>query len=388
MKVLHLISSGGMYGAEAVILSLLAERNRAEPNSCALAIFHNPNAPPPMLHAVARERGFAAELLHLVSCRGQLDPRVPAQLRTLASCFGAEIVHTHGYKADIYAAITWRGSAPTLVSTCHTWYDNDLALRIYGAADRWVLRRFAAVVAVSEEVRARLLAAHVPAERIRVVHNGVDPDRFSQAATARRQSRSDSGALRVGLVGRLAPEKGIDLFLRAAALVLRQAPEISFAIAGDGPERGKLQELLAELHLEGKVTLLGRQEDMPAFFSTIDLLVSSSLQEGLPVALLEGMASGLPLVATRVGAVADIVLDGKTGLLVEAGQPEPLAAAVLQFASNPTWCERFGRAGQQRLAQEFSAHRMNAAYGQVYEQAFMLPSSSQPLQRQVHDHHG
>ncbi len=386
MKVLHVISSGGMYGAEAVILSLMAERNRTEPNGCALAIFHKPDGPPPMLYEVAQERGFNKDLLHLISCRGQFDRSVPAQLRALASGFGAEVVHTHGYKADIYAAIAWRGKRPALVSTCHTWYDNDFALRLYGAADRWVLRRFDAVVAVSEEVRARLLAAHVPAKCIWFVRNGVDLQRFAVAVATRKRSRPADGRLRVGLVGRLAPEKGIDIFLHAAALVLQCSPEISFTVAGDGPERTKLQEVIANLHLQGKVTLLGRQGDMAAFYSTIDLLVSSSFQEGLPIALLEGMASGLPIVATRVGAVPDLVLHEKTGLLVEAGQPAALAAAILRFASEPVRGEEFGRAGQQYLAREFSAERMNADYLQVYDQALITQRSSSCLGRQVQDH--
>ncbi len=387
MKVLHLISSGGMYGAEAVILSLMAERNRAEPNSCALSIFHNPDGPPPTLYDVARGRGVNTDGVHLISCRGQLDRIVPGQLRALASGFGAEVVHTHGYKADIYAAIAWRGKRPALVSTCHTWYDNDLALRVYGAADRWVLRRFDAVVAVSEEVQARLLAAHVPAKRIRLVRNGVDLQRFAGATERRKQGRRHDATLRVGLVGRLAPEKGIDVFIRAAALVLRQAPKISFTIAGDGPERSRLEGLIADLHPQGRLSLLGRQEDMPAFYDTIDLLVSSSLQEGLPVALLEGMASGLPIVATRVGAVPSIVLHGETGLLVEPGRPEAFAAAILQLASDPVLCEEFGCAGQRYLAREFSAERMNADYGKVYERALLTQHPRSSPKRQTQDNH-
>ncbi|MGI4830716.1 MAG: glycosyltransferase family 4 protein, partial [Janthinobacterium lividum] len=205
MRVLHLISSGGMYGAEAVILNLSEAMSTNGAQGSAIGVFSHPAQPVPKLYEVARQRGIEA---HLIVCRGQADVSVAATLRSLAERTRAEIIHAHGYKADIYAAIAWRNARPVLVSTCHTWYDNDLALRAYGAADRWVLRGFDGVVAVSEEVRARLLKAGTAADRIRLIRNGVNVQPFLEAGAERREGPE----LRVGLVGRLSPEKGIDVF--------------------------------------------------------------------------------------------------------------------------------------------------------------------------------
>ncbi len=374
MRILHLISSGGLYGAEAVILSLMEKLNRTAEHKCALAVFHDPGQPRPALYNAALAAGFEADLVHLLPCRGQLDFRLGQRLRGLAE--GFDVLHAHGYKADIYSAHAWKGSRPALVSTCHTWYDNDLAVRIYGAVDRWVLRRFDAVVAVSAEVRERLLAAKVPASGVRLLRNGVTMGRFAGAGRQRETRQALGGPLRVGLVGRLAPEKGVDVFLQAAAILLKSHPQMIFAVAGEGPERPALEALMADLKLAPNVTLAGNQQDMPDFYAALDVLVSASRQEGLPVALLEGAASGLPVVATHVGAVPEVVVPEVTGLLVEPGSPEALAAAIERLIASPALRSNFGQAGQGRVAEEFSAERMAQEYLKAYRDALAVHAGS------------
>lgn len=371
--MLHLISSGGMYGAEAVILSLMRELNHSAEHECALAVFHHPDQPQPALYEAALVAGIDPRQLHLLPCRGQLDLGVGARLRELAA--GADVLHAHGYKADIYSAVAWRGPRPALVSTCHTWYDNDVAVRIYGALDRWVLRRFDGVVAVSAEVRQRLLTAKVADARVRLIRNGVALDALGAAGrqrTERSAAQPQGESLRIGLVGRLAPEKGVDVFLRAAAILVREHPQLRFDVAGEGPERPLLEAAVLALGLERHVTLSGSVQDMPAFYASLDILVSASRQEGLPVALLEGVASGLPVVATRVGAVPEVVVPEVTGVLVEPESPELLAAAIARLISSPGLRTSFGQKGQQRVTAEFSAARMTADYLAMYRQAITV----------------
>ncbi len=373
MKILHLISSSGMYGAEAVILNLMREFNADAEHRCALAVFHHPDQPRPALYDAALSNGIDPQLVHLLPCRGQLDAGVNARLRKLAE--DVDVLHAHGYKADIYSAFARKGTGPALVSTCHTWYDNDVAVRVYGALDRWVLRRFDGVVAVSTEVQTRLLAAKVPAGRVRLIRNGVATEAFAaagrqrEARQAQQAQQSEDRPLRIGLVGRLAPEKGVDLFLRAAAILRSRYPGLTFAVAGEGPERPALESLMAVLELGGSVTLPGAQLDMPAFYAGVDILVSASRQEGLPVALLEGVASGLPVVATRVGAVPEVVLPERTGVLVEPESPEAMAAAIGRLLASPELRISFGQAGAARIAAEFSAKRMAAEYMALYRDA-------------------
>ncbi len=365
MKILHLISSSGIYGAEAVILTLM-HALREGPHQGALGVFLDPSQPSVQLYNRAQAEGLET---HAIECRGALDRSVPGALRLLVQQTGASLVHAHGYKADVYLYLA-RPEIPT-VSTCHTWYDNDLALRVYGITDRFVLRSFNAVAAVSDEVRQRLLKARVRADRVALIRNGIDLHPFAHSRVAA------NAPLCVGLVGRLDREKGVDLFVKAAAAVLKQLPLTRFAVAGDGPDRETLQALINQLGIRDQVRLLGRQENMPSFYASLDLLVSSSRQEGLPIALLEGMASALPLVATTVGQVPAIIVHGHTGVLVPAEDVEALAGAILSLLQDPLLRERYGAAGRERIASEFSAARMAGDYLQLYERACSMSGPAQ-----------
>jgi glycosyltransferase involved in cell wall biosynthesis len=287
----------------------------------------------------------------------------------LAARTGADIVHAHGYKADIYVYLALRRMGIPLVSTCHTWYDNNLLVYLYGKADRLVLRKYARIVAVSDEVKQRLLRAGVLGNKIRLVRNGIDLRPFENAVPALRESLTSDRTLILGLIGRLAWEKGIDIFLRAAARVLVEFPGAKFVVVGEGPDKDKLEQLVDELNIRESVSMLGRRDDMPSVYSSLDVMVSSSRQEGLPIAILEGMASRLPLVATAVGEVPTVVLDGYTGVLVPAEDVDSLAAGIVGLLRDPEKRTRLGAAARQRIEEEYSAERMTADYLRVYEEA-------------------
>jgi len=367
MKVLHVISSGGMYGAEAVILNL-ARTLRDGPHRCALGVFSNSASPNLHLHEVALKEGFDS---HLIPCSGRIDRTTIASIRELVDQTGADVVHAHGYKADLYVYFALRGMGVPLVSTCHTWYDTDLFVSLYGMADRYVLRKYTRVVAVSDDVKQRLLKAGVGEGKIRMVRNGIDLSPFDGAILAHLEGRAADHALVVGLVGRLAWEKGVDLFLEAAAEVLVEVPETRFKVIGEGPDREKLERLIDRLNIRESVNLMGRREDMASQYASMDVMVSSSRQEGLPLAILEGMASGLALVATAVGEVPKVIVDGRTGLLVPAQDAGSLAAGIMELLHNPEKRKRLGGAARQLIEEEYSAARMTADYLRVYQEAIV-----------------
>jgi glycosyltransferase involved in cell wall biosynthesis len=365
MKILHIISSGGMYGAEAVILNM--SRTLNEGSHCSmLGVFSNSSNPNLQLHESAAREGIES---NLIPCKGQLDRTAIASIRELAARTGADIVHAHGYKADIYVYLALRGLGIPLVSTCHTWYDNDLLVSLYGMADRFVLRKYARVVGVSDEVKQRLLKAGVGEEKICLVRNGIDLRPFDDAAPSLREDLTPDRTLIVGLVGRLAREKGIDIFLRAAARVLVEFPSAKFVVVGEGPDRDKLESLIDELKIRESVSMLGRRDDMPSVYASLDVMVSSSRQEGLPMAILEGMASRRALIATAVGEVPTVVLDDRTGVLVPAEDVELLAAGIVGLLRDSARRERLGAAARQLIEEEYSAERMTADYLRVYEEA-------------------
>jgi len=365
VKILHIISSGGMYGAEAVILNMSRTLNEGSHTSI-LGVFSNSSNPNLQLHEVAAKEAIES---HLIPCKAQIDRRAITHIRDLATRTDADLVHAHGYKADIYSYFALRGSRIPLVSTCHTWYDNNPLVTLYGVADRRVLRNYAAVVAVSDEVRQRLLKAGVRKEKIHLVRNGIDLRPFDNASPSLPNALFEDHPSIVGLIGRLSIEKGVDIFLHAAASVLVELPSTKFVVVGEGPDRDKLESLIDELKLRESVSMLGRRDDMPSVYASLDIMVSASRQEGLPMAILEGMASSLPLIATPVGDVPTLVLDGRTGVMVPPENAALLASAIVTLLRNPAHRERLGAAARKLIEDEFSADRMTADYLHIYEEA-------------------
>jgi glycosyltransferase involved in cell wall biosynthesis len=365
VKILHIISSGGMYGAEAVILNLSRTLNESG-HSSVLGVFSNSVNPNLQLHEAARKEDIES---HVIPCEGQMDRAVLARIRDLAARTKADVVHAHGYKADIYAYLALRKSRMPLVSTCHGWIDITPSVRLYGVADRMTLRKFGAVVAVSDEVKRKLLKAGTSKDKIHLIRNGIDLRPFDNAQPSLRNGLPRGNPPIVGLIGRLSIEKGVDIFLEAAARVLIELPSTKFVIVGEGPDRDKLVSLIDRLKIRDSVSMVGRRSDMPSVYASLDLMVSSSRQEGLPIAILEGMASRLPIVATAVGEVPSLVSTGKTGVLVPALDPEALASAITTLLQNPAEQQRLGSAAKQLIEGEFSAGRMTAEYLHVYETA-------------------
>jgi len=371
MKVLHVISSGGMYGAEAVILNLSRAMN--ESGHCSIVgSFANEPVPNLQLHERAQAEGLES---YLIPCRGQFDRGVSARIRELVVQHGVDVVHSHGYKSDVYAWFALRGTGVPYVSTCHTWYDNNLAVRLYGALDRLVLRGYSAVAAVSADVRRRLLDAGVSREKIHFIENGIDLRPFDGAWKAVKQKGENSGRL-VGLIGRLATEKGVDVFLRAAALVLKEMPESRFVVAGEGPEREALERLINELGVREYVMMMGRCDETAKLYGTLDVMVSSSRHEGLPMGILEGMASGRAIIATPVGEVPAVIVDGETGVLVAVEDATALARAILRLLGDPVERLRLGTGARQLVEQRYSAQRMMTDYLRMYELAMAGDESS------------
>ncbi len=167
-------------------------------------------------------------------------------------------------------------------------------------------------------------------------------------------------------VARLTPEKDIATLLRAVALIAPHARNLRLEVAGDGPCMGELVKLVGELHLGERVRLLGQVREVPQLLARASLFVLPSRTEGLSLTLMEAMASGLPVLAARVGGNPEVVAEGTTGLLVPPGDPEALAEALLRLWHEPDLRQRLGQAGRQRALERFDVRRMVAEYERLY----------------------
>jgi glycosyltransferase involved in cell wall biosynthesis len=167
-------------------------------------------------------------------------------------------------------------------------------------------------------------------------------------------------------MGRLVPVKGLEFYLQAARLILDRRDDVTFVIVGDGPLGPELRTLAREYGIDGRIRFLGQRRDAHQMLELMDLFVLPSLSEGVPMVLLEALALGRPVVATRVGGVPEVIEHGKSGLLVSPGQPEPLADACMVLLDDRALARELALAGHQRVREHFSANAMAQQVATLY----------------------
>jgi glycosyltransferase involved in cell wall biosynthesis len=208
-----------------------------------------------------------------------------------------------------------------------------------------------------------------PPKRTHVIYNGVNLERWAAAKADPDLGRAfgiDPGAPVAGIVACLRPEKNHPLFIRAAAKALQRVPEAHFLIVGDGPGREELVRLVTELGMTGRVHFTGNRDDVPDMIALMDVLALTSVCEAFPMAILEAMASAKPVVATRVGAIPEAVIDGQNGYLVPPGDVEALADRLAQVLADRALATRLGRQGLALVSKRFSRERMVGGYERLF----------------------
>jgi glycosyltransferase involved in cell wall biosynthesis len=284
-----------------------------------------------------------------------------------------QVIHSHGKGAGLYGRLAARLTGATAI---HTFHGIHLAGygRLYLPLERALARRSFAVVHVSESqaTEARVLGL-APAGRTRVIVNGIDAAAVRAAAARAPLSRAALGlrpdALVLATVARFDPVKRLAVLLRAMPLIAARVPEARLLIVGDGPERDALRALARALDPDGRVVFAGAIPDAARVLPVVDLYVTAARREGLPLAVLEAMACGLPVLATRVPGHVDAVEEGRTGLLVPADAPGPLAEAAVALLRDPTGRHAMGVAGRERVERRFALARMLGEIADLYRDA-------------------
>jgi glycosyltransferase involved in cell wall biosynthesis len=304
---------------------------------------------------------------------------------------GIDLVHSHGKGAGVYGRLAARVARVPAVHTFHgihyAGYRAGLG-RAYLALERRLARLTKAIVHVSESQALEAAALGLaPASSSRVIVNGIDAARVVASARPRAETRRaldlDQEALVVGTVARFDPVKKLDVLLRAFALVSAARPAARLVIVGDGPERSRLSALAASLHIEDRVRFPGFVAEASRLLSALDLHASASGKEGLPLGILEAMACGLPVVATRVPGHVDVVEHGVTGLLVAPDDHRALGQAMLDLLAEPRRRAEMGAAGRRRVEERFSASRMAAETADLYRATVDRFAGGDALRRSV-----
>jgi len=309
------------------------------------------------------------------------DLRAYRHIKALLRDVRPDIVHTHSSKAGILGRHAAHGlGVRTIIHTPHVFpfqWARGLRGRVYLALERRAARCCRAIVCVGESQRADALARGVAdAGTLIVIRNGIEPPALPPGgqAEARRAARAAlslaSEVPAVGMVARLAPQKGVGAFVHAAASVLKQRPEAVFCVVGGGPLEDEVRARMAHWGVRPEsFRLLGHREDAPALYPAFDVVALSSLYEGLPYVLLEAMAWGVPVVATDVLGSRDVVADGTTGFLARQHSPADIAARVLELLNDPALRARCGAAARTRVAEEFSFAAFVEGHRKLYRLA-------------------
>jgi glycosyltransferase involved in cell wall biosynthesis len=371
LSVLQVRSSAGRFGPERVIMEL-AEPLRAHRVEPILLALYRPPRGGPALHpwiGEARAAGLTADQL---LDPGPLSVGIVRRLGRAIRESGADVLHTHDYRSNVLGGLVARRTdrAMPWVATVHLHTAATRRLKVYRALDLMLLRLADRVITVSRDQRRLLLRRGVDRRRLCLIPPAVDVDEFARRAGAPRPTRALLGfpaeVPLVTLVGRLTAQKGVDDFLAAARRIRDERGDVRFAIVGNGPQRLALEVLARELDLEDEVRFTGYRADIASVLATSDLVALPSRAEGLPVVLLEALAMGRPVVATKVGGIPDMVRDGQTGVLIEPNRPDQLADAILALLDAPEAARRLGEEGRRHVRWHCSPDRAAARLGSVY----------------------
>lgn len=301
--------------------------------------------------------------------RHKADPVVLGKLSRFLAERRFDVLHTWIFAANTYGRLAAkRAKIPVVVTS-------EMAVDVWKS--RWQLaidRRLAgwtdALVGNSQAVVDFYRGVGIPESRLARIDSGIvlaAPPMESDPLATRAAQGVPAGAQVLLFAGRLAPQKAVEDLLRALDLLQHVRPEVVTWIAGDGPERSRLEALASAFRLGDRVRFLGHREDVPALLASADLLVLPSRFEGLPNVVLEAMQAGKPVVATAAPGTAELVVDGETGRLVPVGDARALAQAIRAVVDDPALSERLGEGGRRRVASHYDAAAMIAGYAALYE---------------------
>lgn len=361
LNVLMLALNSSIGGTEQMILSLLRHLNKERFN-CTLCTLVGDGT----LVAEARRSGIRAVDLRM---RGPLDLRIVGKLKALIKDGRVDILHTYLYHANILGRIMGRFlDVPAVISTQRS--TDNWRLFYHRLIDRWTAGMADVIISNSLAGKRRLVQIEkIPDDKIKVIYNGIEVNAAAaekRGAALRRSLGIAEGAPVIVTVANLKHSKGLSYLVRAMPHVVRFYPEVKLVVVGYGPLKTELEDLAKELGVGKSVIWAGYQSDAVGHISFCDIFVLPSLWEGTPVALMEAMALGKPVIATEVGGVAEIVDHFRNGFLIPPRDTVWLYEAVLTLLSNPLLRRRFGQKAREKIEKDFPLHTMVRETEELY----------------------
>lgn len=367
MRIVHFIGTNFLGGPERQILNHVS---RLLPAGHQVLLISFDEAGGQELQAESTKMGVECRLLPASKWR------IGDVLRGLVHAhdnWRPDVVCAHGYKAGLYTLILKLTRKCRFVGFSRGWTSESFTIHLYSLLDRLTIRFADIVVAVSQSQGEKLRRAWVPAAKIRVVENAVTIPQSTGPLPAtgaiRQELKLPADARLVLAAGRLSPEKGYGDLLDAMAILVREVPNVHLLLAGDGPLASELAAHAARLPCHMHIHFLGMRRDMANLFRQAEVFALSSLSEGLPNVILEAMAFGVPVAATRVGGLPEIVDDNETGLLVPARRPDELARAIVRYLQQPEFARQVATRARTAVYENFGPDRQTEKLLSAYREA-------------------
>lgn len=368
MRVLHLLSSTGFHGAETMAAELI-RHSKPLGIECHVGVFDNGGCGDRQVLRAVQDEAQS----WVVPGAGRLNSSAIGAIAQYIAHHRIQIVHSHKYKTTFHALCARQRQRFKLLTTYHNWLIETRSLELYAALDKRIARFCDAAIGVSAEVVAEL-ARFVPDAKLGHIGNGVDTRRFAPIVARDVARRAVGLGARpvVGFVGRLSRQKAVGDFLDAVAR-LRGRMEVDAVIVGDGECRTELETHARRADIADHVHFLGTRADLPELYCAMDLFVLPSRVEASPMALLEAMACGVPVIGTNAGDIPRIVTPGKTGWIIAAGRPIDLAEAIAAALHDPPGLRQMGRDAREAVVRGHSARRMAEKYAARYSALCQCP---------------
>ena len=367
MKILHVIDSGGIYGAEIVVLNLAEEQRKMKHDPVIASLGHHGVIEKP-LEVEAKKRGLDVRIFRMRD-----GPNIIGGYNILRFARDNEftIIHNHGYKGDILLGFIPRAlrSIP-VISTLHGWTSTGLIskMRLYAYLHALSLCFVDAVVFVNKSMMSSKWFKRLKEHRLYYVRNGIVRHEKSPKSPDESIIQFCSKGYTVMSCGRLSKEKGYEYLICSLAEAIKKGADANLLILGEGPERKNLENKVAELKLQDEVYLPGYRDHAQDYLSYGDVFVISSISEGLPITLLEAMQMGIPVIATSVGGVPEVLTHKENGILVNSQDVEGLCDAMVLLYKEPYIGKNMARRAQELVYREFSSEKMAQNYIDIYHE--------------------
>ena len=362
IKILQLVEDLSVGGAEKVIAEISQGLNKQNFNVSIWCLSKG--------GAIAVELQEKGAAVNILGISNYFNPLNIFKLVFLLKKAQPNIVHTHGYFASVIGRIAAKlACIPVLISHVHSTYWD------YTKRNLWIekyLSRFTSSIICCSKAVKDFVTGHerIDPSKTTVIYNGVDVERFynfNDIPAAKKEFGIEPNIPVVGIVSSLTPHKGHKFLLQAAPLILETFPTTIFLFVGDGILMDELYKQAKDLNISTNVIFSGTRNNIPEILNAMDIFVlPSTTREGLGISILEAMATEKPVVATNIGGIPEVVVNGKTGILVPPQNPEALASAIIDLLKNPEKVQEMGKMGKLRVEEKFTTKKMISEIDSLY----------------------